>query len=115
MSQLGRPRVPQPKGPTEPLMRPPGLGKLIGFGSFNPDPEAENASASRFPRPEVESSPIAEDAAPAKPPPERRVKYYQPPSTTLSDTDSDREKELEHLRIRMVSLENEVRKEKEEK
>jgi len=71
-------------------MRPPGMGNPFGFGSFNPTPGAKKST--RFPRLDAEV-----------PPPRDKV-HHRTSSTILSDTDSDREKELEHMRIRMASL-----------
>jgi len=93
-------------------MRPPGMGNQFGFGSFNPGPRTETTLTSRFPLPEVEPPPLAAEAVPAKPIPDRKGKYHFPPRTAFSDTDSVREKELEHMHIQMASLENEVRKQK---
>jgi hypothetical protein len=91
------------------------LGNPFRFGSFDPNAGAE--SGARFPRPDPELPPQRDEGIPLpRPQPERKSKYHpRPASTTLSDTDSDREKELEHMRIRMASLENEVRRKDEEK
>ncbi len=93
MSQPGRPRVPQPKGTTQPLLSPPGMGNPFRFGSFDPTPGAE--ALARFPRPNTDVPPTREQVTPQRSQQERKIPYHRPASTTLSDTDSDREKELE--------------------
>jgi hypothetical protein len=86
------------------------MGNPFRFGSFDPTPGAE-----RFPRPDTEGPPNRGGVTPPRSLPERKTPFRRPASTTLSDTDSDREKELEHMRIHMLSLENGVRRANEEK
>jgi hypothetical protein len=63
----------------------------------------------------AENPPIRGEVTPPRSLPERRKPFHRPASTTLSDTDSDREKELEHMRTRMLFLKNDVRRANEER
>ena len=111
MSYLGRPRVPQPNGTQRPFFWPPRMGNPFRFEQNSY--QQGMGPAPRFPRPDTEEP---RNETPISPDPYRRGgKFYRPSSTTLSDTDSDREKENEALRMRLLSLENEAKKVAEEK
>ena len=66
-----------------------------------------------FPRPDSEEPREERHVSPD--PYKRGGKFYRPSSMTLSDTDSDREKENEALRMCLLSLENEAKRAAEEK
>ena len=68
----------------------------------------------RFPRPPADKPP-QEERLPSPDPYRRGGKFYQPSSATLSDTDSDREKEQEALRMRLMAMENDLKKAAEDK
>jgi len=83
------------------------------FG-FEQNPYSQNMGAGpRFPRPDIDESPEERHVSPD--PYKRGGKFYRPSSTTLSDTDSNREKENEALRMRLLSMENENKKVAEDK
>jgi hypothetical protein len=101
MAYPGRPRGPFPShGPQQPIIRPSQMGN--DFGAFP-----------RFPRPEDPDIPVPEIRPTSPDPYARGGAYYRPSSTTVSDTDSDREKECENLRIQLEAMKNEVKKREE--
>ena len=101
MAYPGRPRGPfPPHGPQQPIIRPSQMGN--DFGAFP-----------RFPRPEDPDIPVPEIRPTSPDPYARGGAFYRPSSTTVSDTDSDREKECENLRIQLEAMKNEVKKREE--
>jgi hypothetical protein len=101
MAYPGCPRGPFPThGPQKPIIRPSQMGN--DFGAFP-----------RFP-PLYDSEITVPEVRPTSPDPYARGgAFYRPSSTTVSDTDSDREKECENLRIQLEAMKNEVKKREE--
>jgi hypothetical protein len=108
MAFTGRPRGPQPNGPQRTYLRPPQMGNAFGFGSF----QTRNEPNPRFPRPDSEATTPNERVV-SPDPYARGGKFYRPSSTTISDTDSERTREMDNLRIEIASLQNELLKDRE--
>ncbi len=101
MAYPGRPRGPFPShGPQQLIIRPSQMGNE--FGAFP-----------RFPRPNDSEIPVPEIRPTSPDPYARGGAYYRPSSTTVSDTDSDREKECENLPIQLEAMKNKAKKREE--
>ena len=107
MAYQGRPRGPQPNGSQRPFFQPPRMGNTFGFEQNSHQQGMGNGQ--RFPRPPVDEPP-REERPPSQDPYGRGGKFYQPSSATLSDTNSDREKEQEAMQIRISAMENDLKK-----
>ena len=112
MAYPGRPRGPQPNGTQRPFFRPPKMGNTFGFEQNSQQQGMGNGQ--RFPRPSTDELP-REQRPPSPDPYARGGQFYRPSSATLSDTDSDREKEQEAMQMRIMSMENDLKKAAEEK
>jgi hypothetical protein len=84
-------------GPQRPLIRPSQMGN--DFGAFP-----------GFPRPDDSEITVLEVRLTSPDPYIRGGTFYIPSSTTLSETDSNREKECKNLRIQLEAMKNEVKK-----
>jgi hypothetical protein len=112
MAYPGRPQGPQPNGSQRPFFRPLRMGNPFGFEQ-NPNHQGMG-NGQRFPRPQEEEPPRQQ--RPLSPDPYAKGgKFYRPSSATLSDSESERGKEQEMMRMRLASLENDLKKAEEDR